>query len=99
MNSGSSICTQLTYINFLIMRLTCDDMGAAAGLGCSIGSREYHAYQGSGMPTRRIFELIVITVVLMAPSLSMIQLWARKHLVTTASTAAGDAAAVVANIL
>lgn len=51
------------------------------------------------MPTRRTFELIVITVVLMAPALSMIQLWARKHLVTTSSTAAADAASVVANVL
>lgn len=51
------------------------------------------------MPSRRTFELIVITVVLMAPALSMVQLWARKHLVTTASAASSDAAAVVTQIL
>ena len=51
------------------------------------------------MPTRRTFELVVITVVLMAPALSMIQLWTRKHLVTTASTVTGDMAAVVNQII
>jgi hypothetical protein len=51
------------------------------------------------MPTRRTMELIVITVVLMAPALSMVHLWARKHLATTASTATGDAAAVVTQLL
>jgi hypothetical protein len=51
------------------------------------------------MPTRRTFELIVITVVLLTPALSMIQLWARKHLVTTSSAAASDAAAVAVQIL
>jgi len=51
------------------------------------------------LPTRRTFELVVITVVLMAPALSMIHLWARKHLATTASAATGDAAAVVTQIL
>jgi len=51
------------------------------------------------MPTRRTFELVVITVVLMAPALSMIQLWARKHLATTAAPASSDAAAVVTQIL
>jgi hypothetical protein len=51
------------------------------------------------MPTRRTFELVVITVVLMAPALSMIHLWARKHLATTANTASSDAAAVVTQIL
>ena len=51
------------------------------------------------MPTRRTFELIVITVVLMAPALSMVHLWARKHLATTANEASSDAAAVVTNII
>ena len=51
------------------------------------------------MPSRRTFELIVIVVVLSAPALSMIQLWARKHLATTANAASGDAAAVVTQIL
>jgi hypothetical protein len=51
------------------------------------------------MPTRRTFELVVITVVLMAPALSMIHLWARKHLATTAAGASSDAAAVATQIL
>ncbi len=44
-------------------------------------------------------ELIVITVVLMAPALSMVHLWARKHLATTVNQTTSDAAAVVTNIL
>ena len=51
------------------------------------------------MPTRRTFELVVITVVLLSPALAMIHLWARKHLATTANAATSDAAAVVTNIL
>lgn len=51
------------------------------------------------MPTRRTFEMTVIVVVLMAPALSMIHLWARKHLATSASAATADAAAVVTEIL
>jgi len=52
------------------------------------------------MPTRRTFELIVITVVLMhAGALSMVKLWARKHLATTANAATSDAAAVVTQVL
>lgn len=51
------------------------------------------------MPTRRDMELTVIVVVLMAPALAMIHLWARKHLVTTASNATADAAQVVTEIL
>jgi hypothetical protein len=51
------------------------------------------------MPTRRTFELVVITVVLMAPALSLIHLWARKHMVTTANAVTSDAAAVVTQIL
>ena len=51
------------------------------------------------MPTRRVFEMTVIVVVLMAPALSMIHLWARKHLATTATGAAADAAQVVTEII
>lgn len=43
--------------------------------------------------------MTVIVIVLMAPALSMIHLWARKHLATTANTATSDAAAVVTEIL
>jgi hypothetical protein len=51
------------------------------------------------LPTRRTFELIVITVVLMAPALSMVHLWTRKHLATATSEATRDAAAVVNAII
>jgi hypothetical protein len=51
------------------------------------------------LPTRRTFELVVITVVLMAPALSMIQLWMRKHIVTTGNSATADAARVGEAIL
>jgi hypothetical protein len=51
------------------------------------------------MPTRRTFELIVITVVLMAPALSMINLWARKHIVVTGTGPTAEAATVVAEII
>jgi len=51
------------------------------------------------MPTRRQFEMTVIVIVLMAPALSMVSLWARKHLATTANAATSDAAAVVTQIL
>ena len=51
------------------------------------------------MPNRRTFELVVIVVVLMAPALSMVHLWARKHLATTANAVTSDAAAVVTEII
>ena len=51
------------------------------------------------MPTRRTFELIVITTILLAPVLSMAHLWARKHLATTANTATSDAAAVITQLV
>lgn len=51
------------------------------------------------MPTRRTFELVVITVVLMAPALSMIQIWMRKHIATTGNSGTSDAARVVEQII
>lgn len=51
------------------------------------------------MPTRRTMELVVITVVLLAPVLSMAHLWARKHLATTTNAATSDAAAVVTQLI
>jgi hypothetical protein len=51
------------------------------------------------VPTRRTFELIVITVVLMAPAMSMVHLWARKHIAVTGEGAASDAAKAVTQIL
>ena len=61
------------------------------------GSRESQGLHV--MPSRRTFELIVITVVLMAPAMSMIHLWARKHIVTTGTGPTADAASVVTEIL
>jgi hypothetical protein len=51
------------------------------------------------MPNRRTFELIVITVTLMAPALSMIQLWMRKHIAVSGPGVTADAAAVVTEII
>lgn len=51
------------------------------------------------MPTRRTMELVVITVVLLAPVLSMVQLWVRKHIVVTGSGVTAEAAAVVEQII
>jgi hypothetical protein len=53
----------------------------------------------SQIPTRRTFELVVITIVLMAPALSMVQLWMRKHIAVTGNSATADAARVGASIL
>jgi hypothetical protein len=51
------------------------------------------------VPSRRTFELIVITVVLMAPALAMVHLWTRKHLATATNAVVADAAAVVNTII
>ena len=51
------------------------------------------------MPTRRTFELVVITVVLMAPAFAMINLWLKKHIVVTGNGVTADAAAVALQIL
>lgn len=51
------------------------------------------------MPTRRTFELVVITVVLMAPAFAMVQLWLKKHISVTGTGATAEAATVALNIL
>ena len=51
------------------------------------------------MPTRRTFELVIITIILAQPALAMIHLWARKHLATAAAGATADAAAVVTQVI
>lgn len=51
------------------------------------------------MPTRRTMELVVITVVLMAPVLSMVHLWARKHIAVTGTGPTAQAAAAVTQII
>ena len=44
-------------------------------------------------------ELIVITVLLMQPALHMVNLWMRKHIVTTSPGVTSDAARVVEELL
>jgi len=51
------------------------------------------------MPNRRTFELVVITVILMAPALSMLHLWARKHIVTSGDGLSSDAARAVVELI
>ena len=47
------------------------------------------------MPTRRTFELIIVTVVLLHPVIRMSRVWAAKHLATSTNPATGAAAQVV----
>lgn len=51
------------------------------------------------MPTRRTFELIVVTVVLMGPVMSMAKIWAAKHLHTSSNPSTGVAAEVAFTVL
>jgi hypothetical protein len=51
------------------------------------------------MPTRRQFEMTVIVVILLGPALSMVHLWLKKHLATTASAAGADVAFVADQVL
>lgn len=51
------------------------------------------------MPTRRVMEMTVITVVLLLPVVSMVHLWARKHIAVKGSGPAAEAAAVITQVL
>lgn len=51
------------------------------------------------MPTRRTFELIVVTVVLLHPVLSMARIWAAKHLATSGNDSTGVGAEVALHVL
>ena len=51
------------------------------------------------MPSRRTMELIVVTVVLMQPVLSMWRIWSAKHLATSGNQSTGAAAEVALNVL
>lgn len=44
-------------------------------------------------------EMTVITVVLLLPVISMVHLWARKHILVKGSGPAAEAAAIVTQIL
>lgn len=50
------------------------------------------------MPTRRTFELIIVTVVLLHPVIRMAHIWAAKHLATSNTDATGVAAEVVLQV-
>ena len=51
------------------------------------------------MPTRRTFELIVVSVILLHPVIRMAHIWASKHLVTSSNPSTGTAAEVVLQIV
>lgn len=51
------------------------------------------------MPNRRTMELIVIVSVLLQPALHMVNLWMKKHIVTTGNSVTADAARVVEEVL
>jgi len=50
------------------------------------------------MPTRRIFELTVVTVVLLHPVIRMAHIWAAKHLATSSNDTTGTVAEVVLQV-
>ena len=85
------------------MRLLCQALRGYARLklvpmrNCMLTATMSHS--GGGMPTRRQFEMTVLTVVLLLPVISMVHLWARKHIHTTGSGATAEAAAVITQIL
>jgi len=51
------------------------------------------------LPTRRTFELIVITAVLLQPAVAMVRVWMRKHIAITGGGPTAEAAAIVEEIL
>lgn len=51
------------------------------------------------MPTRRTFELVILTIVLAQPALAMVHLWLRKHIATTSPGVSSDIARVGVEII
>ncbi len=51
------------------------------------------------MPTRRTFELMVLTIILVHPVIRMAHIWAAKHIATASPGATTTAAEVVATVL
>ena len=51
------------------------------------------------MPTRRGMEMTVIVIFLTIPVISLLNLWARKHIVVSGGGPGAEAAAVVTQIL
>lgn len=50
------------------------------------------------MPNRRTFELVVLTVILLHPALSLVRVWAMKHMATTSNESSGVGASVAAEL-
>lgn len=50
------------------------------------------------MPNRRTFELIIITTILLHPAMSLIRVWAQKHMATTSNESTGVGASVAAEL-
>lgn len=57
------------------------------------------SHTGADMPTRRTFELVILTIVLAQPALAMVHLWLRKHVATTGPGLGNDAARVGIEII
>jgi len=51
------------------------------------------------MPTRRILEMTVVTVILLHPVIAMVKTWAAKHVATSSNEATTDAATVAHAVL
>lgn len=51
------------------------------------------------MPTRRTMELMIVTVVLLHPVISMWRIWAAKHLATSSNESTGAGAEVALTVL
>lgn len=51
------------------------------------------------MPSRRQMEMTIIIVALTLPVISMVRLWAQKHIVVKGSGPAAEAAAVITQIV
>ena len=50
------------------------------------------------MPNRRTFELIVVTVILLHPALSLVRIWSQKHLSVKGEQGTGVGASVAAEL-
>ena len=51
------------------------------------------------MPTRRTMELVIVTVILLHPVISMARFWSAKHLHTSNNESTGVAAEVALHVL
>jgi hypothetical protein len=69
-----------------------------ASLSTRHGQRS-HSWPGGLMPTRRTMELMIVTVVLLHPVISMWRIWAAKHLATSNNQSTSAGAEVALNVL